>query len=157
LGYRIKYYLDSFKSDPDNKFYQGNFLFEEIQTSDQEQKRKIVRRREKAYYGSRMHFFRVLWNGDEGNIDYYLQTLYSEQLGIDSLLSDEIDNLKCLFPYGKIKIYYKNDISFVEFRTKKCIPFNQSGFFDSQGLSWTGKMAQQRIGDLLPFEYWPFK
>ena len=138
-------------------FYQGNFLFEEIETSDQIQKQKIIERRKKAYYGSRMHFFRVLWNGDEGNTDYYLQTLDAEQLGIDSLVLEEIDNLKCLLPYDRIKIYYKDNISLVEFRTKKCIPFSEIGFFDPQGLVWTGKMAQQRIGDLLPYEYWRFK
>ena len=93
LGYKIKYFLASFMSDPNNMFYQGNFLFEEIETSDQIQKQKIIERRKKAYYGSRMHFFRVLWNGDEGNTDYYLQTLDAEQLGIDSLVLEEIDNL----------------------------------------------------------------
>ena len=156
LGYKIKYFLDSFRLDQSNMFYQGNFLFEEVETTDLKLKVKIDKRRRNAYYGSRMHFFRVLWKGDEGNVDFYLQSTNSEMLGIDSLVSDEIDNLKCLFPRFNIKVYYKGNVSSAVFRTKDCIPFNKSGFFDSRYILWRGKMSKQRIGDLLPFEYWPY-
>lgn len=156
LGYKIKYFLDSFKVDNTNMFYQGNFLFEEVETTDQREKETIDKRRRNAYYGSRMHFFRVLWNGDDGNIDYELENSDSDKLYISSLVSGEINNLKCFTPEGSIKIYYGSAVSAVEFRSKECIPFSKSGFFDSKDILWRGKMSKQRIGDLLPFEYWPF-
>ena len=156
LGYKIKYFLDSFKLDNKNMFYQGNFLFEEMETTDPKQKEKIDKRRRNAYYGSRMHFFRVLWNGDEGNIDFYLENFNSEKLYINSLVSEEINNLKCFLPQGSINIYYGGAVSAADFKGKNCIPFSKSGFFDSKDIFWRGKMSKQRIGDLLPFEYWPY-
>lgn len=157
LGYKIKYYLDVFKFNKENMFYQGNFLFEEVDLADASEQEKVIRRRRNAYYGSRMHFFRVLWNGEAGNTDFYLETIDSKKLVLDDLVSEETNDLKYFYPQDMIKIYYKHDISTVESRNQKSVPFNQSGFFDSNNILWNGKMAEQRIGDLLPFEYWPYE
>lgn len=119
----------------------------------------MLKLREQAYYGSRMHFFRVLWNGDVGNIDYILESSDSEQtLRIDSVVSKEQDKIKYLMPtYSReIVINYEGYMSYIIINSNNGVPFTQAGFFDSKSVSWRGKMANQRIGDLLPFEYWPF-
>ena len=53
-------------------------------------------------------------------------------------------------------ISYGQEISNIEVVADNKIPFTKNGFFDSQYLLWSGEMAKERIGDLLPFEYWPF-
>ena len=44
----------------------------------------------------------------------------------------------------------------IDFVDDQCVPFSKAGFFDSKYLKWQGEMADQRISDLLPFEYWPY-
>ena len=157
LGYKIKYFLDSFNVDRNYFFYQGNYLFEEDTLLQGRSREKVIIKRKKAYYGSRMHFFRALWHGEEGNLHFKVQSLDTSVLVIDSLVTEEIDKLKYLKALDKFKIYYKSFVSLVEFKDAKCVPFNRSGFFDSENLYWRGHMARQRVGDLLPFEYWPYQ
>jgi len=156
LGYNIKYFLDEFKSSQNNMFYRGNFLFEEDTTLSPKEVLNVLKRRKKGYYGSRMHFFRELWRKDSYKLRYYLQNQHSEEvLNLDSLVSEVNNNVRLMRPVGLIKITYKYDISYIKFIDGKSIPFSKFGFFDSEFLHWSGKMANQRIGDLLPFEYWP--
>lgn len=61
LGYRIKYLLESFVTNVDNDehavSYIGVSAFEPMEGDEQQQK-KWINKREKAYRGSPMHFFR---------------------------------------------------------------------------------------------------
>jgi len=62
LGYRIKYLLESFVTNVDNDEehtmnYVGVSAFEPMQ-GDEQQQSKWINKREKAYRGSPMHFFR---------------------------------------------------------------------------------------------------
>jgi hypothetical protein len=61
LGYRIKFLVDSFSSDKINGIisFGGQRLFEDLPGSDA-QKAKWHQKREEAYYGSAMHFYRCL-------------------------------------------------------------------------------------------------
>jgi hypothetical protein len=38
-------------------------------------------------------------------------------------------------------------------KTKDPVFFDNSGYFDGSGVKVIGQMAQQRIGDLLPYDY----
>jgi hypothetical protein len=70
LGYRVKFLLANFKSDKieGRISYQGSRLFEEL-NGNASQKKKWQAKRDRAYYGSAMHFFRSLYQNklnDEG-------------------------------------------------------------------------------------------
>lgn len=158
LGYKIKYYLNNFKLNESNLAYSGNFLFEEDTLQTTQEKRRLIKNRKAAYFGSRMHFFRELWNGQNANPNYYLSSASTDAyLCIDSLITDEVENIKFLLPnHGNIKIHFFERISLIEFQGSKQVPFTKIGFFDSKNLYWKGIMADQRVGDLLPFEYWPY-
>ena len=157
LGYKILYFLDEFTLSPDNMFYSGNFLFEdEISFSSMDLK-KVLNRRVKAYYGSRMHFFRELWRKSSFKLQFYLEDPRTDAfIDVDTLVSEVNDHVRLLRPIGSIKISYKNRTSYIDFIDGKSVPFDMSGFFDPKFLYWRGEMANQRIGDLLPFEYWPY-
>ncbi len=62
LGYRIKYLVSDFKSDgmENTTFYSGKRFFEELPGSKSQEK-KWVKKRNEAYYGSAMHFYRSLY------------------------------------------------------------------------------------------------
>lgn len=62
LGYRVKFLLNDFTSDKvaGTVSYEGQRLFEELPGSDA-QKKKWHQKREEAYYGSAMHFYRSLY------------------------------------------------------------------------------------------------
>ncbi len=73
LGYRIKYLLTAFELDYKNAIFKfsGIPLFEELKGSDK-QKAEWERRRQKAYNGSVMHFFRSAYNNSVGNNGFIL-------------------------------------------------------------------------------------
>ena len=62
LGYRVKFLLNSFSSDKieGRLTYEGKRLFEELPGSASQKKKWDVKR-DQAYYGSAMHFFRSLY------------------------------------------------------------------------------------------------
>ncbi len=62
LGYRVKFLLKNFKSDGISQVitYGGERLFEELPGSTL-QKKKWAAARDRAYYGSAMHFYRSLY------------------------------------------------------------------------------------------------
>ena len=158
LGYKIKYFLDEFKLTDNNMLYRGNFLFEEDTTLSSFERMKAVNNRHKAYTGSRMDFFREMWEDKPFGLDFYVFTGYTDiPIPKDILISEEDENIKFLNPVQKnMIISYGQEISNIEVVADNKIPFTKNGFFDSQYLLWSGEMAKERIGDLLPFEYWPF-
>jgi hypothetical protein len=62
LGYRVKYLLEDFKIDKISNIIsrQGQQVFEDLPGSES-QKKKWHEKREEAYYGSAMHFYRSLY------------------------------------------------------------------------------------------------
>ena len=62
LGYRVKFLLNAFKTDKLEQIvaYEGQRLFEELPGSEA-QKKKWQIKRDQAYYGSAMHFYRSLY------------------------------------------------------------------------------------------------
>ena len=84
-------------------------------------------------------------------LDYF----NDQMITLSKLITEANGNVRHLRPIGPIKIIYKNDVSVIEFKGDECVPFTNSGFFDSRYLWWRGDMSDQRIAELLPFEYWP--
>lgn len=80
LGYRVKFLLNAFSADKleGRISYEGKRLFEELPGSAS-QKKKWQAKRDRAYYGSAMHFFRALYQdklNEEGfEMRRYIRTL----------------------------------------------------------------------------------
>ncbi|MGK2862340.1 MAG: carboxypeptidase-like regulatory domain-containing protein [Chitinophagaceae bacterium] len=92
LGYNLRYQLDSFiyNYNTDINSYRGFCLYSEIETDNDSLKRVWLTNREKAYYGSKLHFMR----------SYYDSILTEEGFVIDLL--DERNNKK----FNKISDVY---------------------------------------------------
>lgn len=156
LGYRIIYYLDKFEYYKKSKafFYSGNCIINEDSTSSKTQKQLIERRRKYAYLGSRMHFFRSLWEDDLESTGFVIgNSLYKNLYFVDLVSVD--DSLKKSLAYKedlRIAYYSRVFTSFIHF-VKGSVFFDKTGYFDATGIIWDGQMGRQRIGDLLPYEY----
>lgn len=76
LGYRIRYLLKSFRSElqTGNVSYSGSQVFEELKGGKGQQQRWHLRR-DLAYYGSAMHFFRSLYKDSLDNEGYRVYRL----------------------------------------------------------------------------------
>jgi hypothetical protein len=80
LGYRVKFLLNAFSSDKieGRLSYQGSRLFEELPGSAS-QKKKWQAKRDRAYYGSAMHFFRSLYQNKLNEEGFEMRRLSREQ------------------------------------------------------------------------------
>jgi hypothetical protein len=157
LGYSITYYLDKFEYSRRGRTYflQGNITFNEDLTADRTQKQVFERRREDAYLGSRMHFFRALWINDLKSVGFIVKTPSGANLDDKDIVIQEDSHRKYLkYPENIDICYYtKLPVSHIVF-LKERVYFNNSGYFDGLGISWEGEFARKRIGDLLPYEYY---
>lgn len=98
LGYKIRYMLDSFILEYGNKksSYAGAAFYQELDSTE-EQKNKWKINREKAYYGSRLHFIRC----------YYDSTLAENGYSITEVQMDTSN-----VPVNKVLIENPYDPSF---------------------------------------------
>ncbi len=64
LGYKIEYQLEAFeiKFKEGSTTYYGYTLFTQLGNQDKDPKKRWVKARDKAYYGSMKHFFTALYN-----------------------------------------------------------------------------------------------
>jgi hypothetical protein len=160
LGYSITYYLDNFhySKNDDHLLFSGNCFFNEFIASSENQQRKYDRKREKAYKGSRMHFFRTLWENKLESDGFIVVDSINTKILYDKIVTqtDDIDTgvqSKYLDYQGFVYIiYHKSAVTSIELK-KEHVYFDKTGFFDPSGISWEGEMVIQRIADLLPFEY----
>ncbi|HEY9533843.1 MAG TPA: carboxypeptidase-like regulatory domain-containing protein [Mucilaginibacter sp.] len=100
LGYRIKFLLKSFKSDlqTGNVSYSGSQVFEELKGGKAKQER-WHQKRDEAYYGSAMHFFRALYRDsleDAGYRIYRLSRDINELRPADSEIRAHLINARKL-------------------------------------------------------------
>lgn len=156
LGYRESYYLDTFWYYTKRKSFliSGNLVFNEDLSSETTKKEYYLSAREQAYHGSRMHFFRALWKND---LDYEGFSL--KDIGEDNVLYSNIvlqpDSLKKYLRFHGmlgVKDNIRMATSWITFM-KEYVYFDQRRYFDAFAVSWDGPMANQRIGDMLPYEY----
>jgi len=163
LGYNIIYYLDKFEFCWSTNYLliKGNCIFKEDSTNRNSQQKRFERRRESAFFGSRMHFFRALWENNLDSAGFAVKDSANVRLSYDKYViqTDSIvgsDHLKYLKYHGILFVAYHTKLPKSRIMMlKEYIYFDKDGFFDPLGISWQGEMARQRIGDLLPFEYKP--
>lgn len=184
LGYVLRYELDSFVyfNQTDINSYRGKCLYTAMEgTPEQQQQWKEAR--QKAYYGSRLHFLR----------SYYDSTLKGEGFTVDILsnvqankfdrlvnpydtayylMDDESNEVEVWFP-KKVSITYtkkapekeylqqyrlpadvRMQISYVELA--EAILIKENGFFTEQR-SWVneGYWSWKNLADQLPYDYTP--
>ncbi|MDO9340027.1 MAG: hypothetical protein Q7T72_05800, partial [Bacteroidales bacterium] len=160
LGYKISYYLDKFEFIEKSGIYlfTGNVIFNEDRTTYNRQK-QIFERRRNTYLGSKMHFFRALWENNLDSAEFSVANHNKAKLNYNGLVIQKDNPLnevsvKYLKNQGVLGISYftRLQTSFINFK-KDSVYFYRNGNFDGLGITWEGKMEQQRNADMLPFDY----
>jgi hypothetical protein len=156
LGYKITYYLDKFEYYRKNKsfLYMGSAIFDRDTTTDITQKKFFEKRRRIAYLGSRSHFFSSLWTNSLKSNGFTIRNSIDEIKNYEDIVTVRSGFKKYLSFKGNLYIFYlsKSPGSYIE-PLKDQIYFDSNGYFDGSGVEVNGQMAQQRIGDLLPYDY----
>jgi hypothetical protein len=185
LGYNLRYELDSFVyyTKTDINSYRGRCLYSEIDSSTAEQKQLWRVNRQKAYYGSRLHFLR----------SYYDSTLKEEGFTVDLLsktrenrfdrlsnpydtsyyfFNDSTGDAEVWFPVKASITYYKKapeksyleqyklpsnvsiQISYIDLLDGIVIKPN-GYFFDQKSWVNQGYWSWKNLADQLPYDYEP--
>jgi hypothetical protein len=158
LGYKITYYLDNFEYCWKCKsfLYKGSAFFSEDMSDALTQKNFFDKRRKNAYLGSRSHFFSSLWTNSLRSNGFIVKNSIGKMLGNDEIVIVRDGYKRYLSYKDNLYVYYysKAPNSSIE-PLKEQIFFDSNGYFDGSGVKINGQMAQQRIGDLLPFGFKP--
>lgn len=186
LGYKIQYRLDSFIYDYNTKFssYTGNTFYTEIDSTE-EQKVIWKKKREDAYYGSRLHFMRCYFDSTLAENEFVLEQIITDsvtgkisflqvELPYDTSVYKIIDSVdKEVSLFGKYRLTYKQGSMELEYlNANKYSPnskyqvstlefvngfvISENGFFYEQTeVINSGYWAWKILGDLLPYDYWP--
>ncbi|MEO8884905.1 MAG: carboxypeptidase-like regulatory domain-containing protein [Mucilaginibacter sp.] len=98
LGYRVKFLVKDFKSDHISGIisYSGQRLFEEL-PGKASQKKKWQIKRDEAYYGSAMHFYRSLYKNklDEDGFEIYqLRRTLNPNRPPEEVIQKHLDKLR---------------------------------------------------------------
>lgn len=186
LGYKIQYYLDSFTYDYNNKFslYAGMTFYTEMD-STAEQKQIWKQNREKAYYGSRLHFMRCYYDSTLQENGFVLEQIVTDtatgKVSFQALknpydstvyaLVDSVDKEVSLF--GKFRLTYTKAAMERSYLLANKYPLTakdqvstldfingfvitENGFFYEQTeLIQSGYWAWKNLADQLPYDYWP--
>jgi uncharacterized protein with FMN-binding domain len=185
LGYKITYFLTSFSHTPYLQTkYKGNYFFTEDTAGLKPAKIKaIMKARDLAYYGSRMHFIRSLWANELGknyfsiyktpkgvvdkNNTYKIDA--TNMLGFDDIvqLADGQKFIMLAKEAGANNEKFNSNEIFVTYQNRNeslmqqqdgytGVIIDENGFYD-EGLEWKGNISVYRISMLLPFEFMPLK
>jgi hypothetical protein len=156
LGYNITYYLDKFEYDKQGKtfLFKGNIIFIDDSTIKDSKKQYFERKRNLAYFGSRIHFFRALWMNDLNSAGFTVRNSANEIISYEKIVYQKDNRTKYLRYPGELGISYlqKQATSFIIF-LKQNVFFDSNGYFEPEGIIWEGEIAQQRIADLLPYDF----
>jgi hypothetical protein len=156
LGYHITYYLHTFEcsSSGDSLKLYGNYILKDDNAMQGQKKVRAEKRRRFAYLGSRMQLFRSLWDNDLDSTGFTLKNMKNDILSYDSLVIQTDSKTKFLKRKGIVNIAYLSKWNDTQIMIlKDSIYFNKFGYFDPYCINWKGVMSEQRIADLLPFDY----
>jgi hypothetical protein len=157
LGYNITFYLDKFEFSEKMKsiLIIGNIIFKEDSSFTMMQRKMFERRRKSAYLGSKMHFFRTLWEDKLNSSGFTVKNKLNQSLKYFQFVTAKDSLTKYLyFPDNPLIVYYdtKTGGSFL-LKINDYVLFDKNGYYDGNGLSFDGEMAKSRLADLLPYEY----
>jgi hypothetical protein len=186
LGYKIQYRLDSFIYEYATKYsaYTGVAFYTQLDSSaEQMQKWKI--NREKAYFGSRLHFMRSYFDSTLQENGFVLERLFTDSATgkqkiqtlenpYDSsvyVLTDSVNKEINLF--GKYRLVYTMEPMEKEYLVANQYPptakeqlstleflngfvITENGFFyEVTEVINSGYWAWKILADQLPYDYWP--
>jgi hypothetical protein len=160
LGYRITYYLDKFEFERDKGafIYRGDMIYREDLSVNSRQKQIYNRRRRSAYLGSRMHFFRALWENKLHASGFYVEDQNGRNLSSKDIVLVTSDDKKYFRYFESLQIEYYSNVSKTSLQFLcTLVPFDPTGYYDESCILWEGDMAERRIADWLPYEYYPEK
>jgi CarboxypepD_reg-like domain len=183
LGYDIRYQLDSFvyyyKTDLSS--YRGTCFFsEKLGTVKQAMVWKV--NREKAYYGSRMHFMRAYYDSTLKESGFTISLINDDRKTFGLLtkpyqpryytVSDTLNEVEIKFP-DKISVAYIKAVPEDSYLKQYDLPSNvgvqvsyidiprpiaikENGYYYDQR-NWVnqGYWSWKNLADLLPYDYWP--
>jgi hypothetical protein len=156
LGYKIIFLLMTFKKSREGMIYKGYSLFFDLKPENEKEKKKIDERRLYTYSGSRMNFVRKLYSGALLYTDFKLYDVAGDYLEAGDILQTTPDNRKEICMENTAKVFYDQDSKFSYFiLNEECVEIEENGYYPPESITWFGNMASHRVGDLMPFNYYP--
>jgi len=181
LGYKLTYFLADFRNVPLKTTFEGNYIFaEDTAGRSPSDMKKIIKARDEAYFGSRMHFIRSLWADDLANNnfkmfkhdkvptkmvitpEYHLTTdnqlFYKDVIQVQN--TRIYHNQKFLVLTGEINVNYQRtknaqDNSFlIQNPGYTGVQIDSDGTY-GHGIEWKEAMGSSRVNKLLPEEFQP--
>ena len=190
LGYEVYVDLIRFRVEQINSVTQydmlGYFYYKPYSKVSKRQARTIEENRKKAYYGSSHHFLRSLAE-DRLTENGYILSKFEEVKNGRKVLSEykPLNISKHFFDHGgynvqirglkdenlKIRYYYKNDGSPVDFSAKRkgirryseskikfledTCTFRKFGIVSDNNIRFIGELSKRRVASSLPGDYYP--
>lgn len=175
LGYKIDYELVVFEiafnklsissKDVIKNFYGGVSRFEDIDSSA-----PVLERREKAYQGSQIQFFRNFANNDWGAKKFLLFndidkldpnkcfkiTKEEDFVKVEVIpgVKQEIENLNIKDIVASYNITFnKSEGSKITFQTDNFYIYKYGNNSNIESILFSGKISEKKVGDLLPLNY----
>jgi hypothetical protein len=180
LGYKIIYDLINFKCNPITMQFEfsGSYYFQDI-TKPKRKSTLVMRSRLIAYYGSRMHFMRALFTNTVRQENFEMCKIESDSCGNKSLtyaiqeselrLATNQEIITLDFPNSIIVKYFdnhpeifdlpyifhpRNHLSKIVFSDQVQL-FKNGYYSDGYNISWSGEMGNDRIAEMLPYDFVP--
>jgi hypothetical protein len=165
--------------------YKGNYVFEEDTSGlTPAEIKKVLKARDKAYYGSRMHFIRLVLAGvnwrdlaDEGktkfSLWFYNLTFNHNEINFifNNIRANKEQLLNNIIIHNDERYYSGRPMAYITYNgfdhsgvtfqsgeiTFKKLPDEvlPPNSYNGSNLIWFGKMGEQRVSDLLPFDFEP--
>jgi hypothetical protein len=181
LGYTILYDLSEFKYNPETGIlrFSGNYYFQPLKGSSRSNK-MWSHNRLSAYYGSRMHLFRAIFSNSVNGENYRLFDFTIEPGSSDFIINKPVEaseislsgnsNYRTIFYRNPLLIDYTDKhpelftglTGFTSPKYLSTIIFSDSlniynnGYYDNPySIIWGGEMANERVADLLPYDFLP--
>ncbi|SKB43396.1 carboxypeptidase-like regulatory domain-containing protein [Daejeonella lutea] len=153
LGYRVNYFLDKFVVVKGTTALNGRGKFEQNVKDNADDSLFIGNNRRDTYLASRMYFIRCVWNNTLEKNNFRIYEPSGRRIFANDLIVSK-DGAKYLRIPFKIRIVRKGIESTLYAQNRLALSYiDKNGYYDANELVWSGAMASQRVGDLLPFEY----
>lgn len=182
LGYSIRYQLDSFVHEYASGLtqYTGFPFFEEL-TGTEEETERWEKNREKAYYGSVLHFMRCYYDSTLRENGYKLELVDNKTNKARLVLNpydsvfyerDSLNNAEFSYP-SKLRVIYSEEKPEEKYLVKNKMPLSttiqislvdfadfitieENGYFwDQRDLLTLGYWSWEKLADFLPYNYDP--
>lgn len=180
LGYKIIYDLKYFRFNLHTKHlrFLGDYYFKDI-SSRKRTNSRINRSRLIAYYGSRMHFLRALYSDSLNQENFLLCNIEPDSCGTKTIThSLKGADLRLKADSGSMTLYHETPViiyyadnhpelyplpnvyRYREYASRidfsNTVKVYKDGYYpDAYNISWSGAMGEERVAEMLPYDYVP--